>query len=1147
MSNDVQYHGDGRTSFVPSRTIRHQLILSIGVPVLVLIGVGLVLGNQVSRLSQNAKQVERGQQVIAKLHEVHNQIVDQETALRGFLITGVRSFLEPHHRATPEQSMRELESLLRGDPQQQQEAAELRARYEGWLSAAQIAVKEGRAAEARALGAMIDRKSRMDEVRATVEALLQREQSASEVREALLAESGKNTQFILLGLIGAAALALALVSRRNVRAIAVTYHSALADAGRIREQLEQEAWLRNGQIQLSEVTRGEHSIDELALRSLDALLPMVEAEAGALYVSEGEGLRCRALLGVSGKRRGELVSPSESLVGRAAKQIEPLVIEEVPADYFVIGSGTGASDARKVALVPTVADGVVHGVLELGFFRAPDARVRELLNRITEPLGIAVRSAQHRARLRELLAKSQQQAEELHTQQEELRAANEELTEQSSALFEAQTQLEERQQELQHSNLNLERQASALRATQARLLEQAAELSRASQYKSEFVANMSHELRTPLNSSLILAKLLAENKQGNLTPEQIKYAETIYAAGNDLLNLINDILDLSKIEAGHMQVDLASLPIPRITEAVLRMFDPIAKQRGLWLTVQLAPDLPGTVETDVFRVQQILKNLLSNALKFTESGGVSLTVSHREGTVHFAVRDTGIGIPEDQHELVFEAFRQADGASTRKHGGTGLGLAICRDLSRLLGGDVTLVSTPGQGSTFTLSLPVKYRGDAHGAIATPPPPSSSRGSPSSRSRRSTPQRLERVGAIPDDRDQLEDGHRTLLVVEDDLKFAKVVLDQAREFGYQCVVAVTADEALALVKSAAPCAVVLDINLPDHSGLSVLDRLKRDPETRHLPVHVMSVADMAKEALSMGAMGYALKPVTREGLHEAFKKLEEKLSTRMRRLLVVEDDEVARAGICELLGAADVQTIAVGCVAEALAALRESTFDCMVTDLTLPDATGYDLLERMTEDEGYAFPPVIVYTGRSLSGEEEQRLRRFSSAIIVKGARSPERLLDEVTLFLHQVEAELPPERQRMLRTARDREALFEGRRILIVEDDVRNVFALSSVLEPKGASVAVARNGREAVERVEEDAEIDLVLMDIMMPEMDGIAAMRAIRAQERFARLPIIALTAKAMRDDQERCLEAGANDYIAKPIDVQMLLSLLRVWMPK
>jgi CheY-like chemotaxis protein len=748
-------------------------------------------------------------------------------------------------------------------------------------------------------------------------------------------------------------------------------------------------------------------------------------------------------------------------------------------------------------------------------------------------------------------------------QQEELRTANEELEEQSRALEESQTALENQQAELEQTNEQLADQAAsldlkngALTLAQDQLRERALELERASRYKSEFLANMSHELRTPLNSSLILAKLLSDNVTGNLNEEQVRFAQTIYSAGNDLLNLINDILDISKVEAGKLELVPEELPLRRVIEGLARTFEPLARQKALTFSVEVAADVPASIHTDRQRLEQIMKNLLSNGVKFTDAGTVRLGVSATaDGWVQFTVQDSGIGIAPEQQERIFDAFHQADGSTARKYGGTGLGLSISRDLTTLLGGTLTVASAPGEGSTFTLSLP------RNGTVSATPPPAQ----PFQLVHAAAPPRTPAPAPVPaaaaaapepdpqpaaprfaDDRAQPADGRRTVLVVEDEPAFARILYGLAHDMEFRCLVALTAGEGLELAGSENPDAILLDIRLPDGSGLSVLQQLKDNPATRHIPVHVVSSMENGGEALHLGAIGYALKPTSREQLEEVFMKLKQKSAQQVKRVLLVEDDERQRDSVVRLIADNDVEIAAVGSGGEALELLRSQIFDCMIIDLKLPDMQGNELLQRMSQEELCSFPPVIVYTGRNLTRDEEAELLKYSRSIIIKGARSPERLLDEVTLFLHKVESQLSSERQHMLKSVRGRDRVFEGRTILLVDDDVRNVFALTSALEQRGAHVEVGRNGFEAIAKLDEVDAVDLVLMDVMMPGMDGLEATRRIRQDPRFARLPIIAITAKAMKDDQEQCLAAGANDYLAKPIDLTRLYSLLRVWMP-
>jgi CheY-like chemotaxis protein/signal transduction histidine kinase len=862
----------------------------------------------------------------------------------------------------------------------------------------------------------------------------------------------------------------------------------------------------------------------------------------------------------------ERFKPREGLLGQAAVEGRPFIIREVPDGYLTVASALGQDKPRHLVISPASADGAVNTVVELGFINPVDANILALLEQASEAIGVAVRSANYRAELQSLVEETQRQSEELQVQSEELRVSNEELEEQSRALKESQARLELQQSELEQTNSQLEEQTQQLEAqrddlarTTATVELKARELEQASQYKSDFLANMSHELRTPLNSSLILAKLLADNQAGNLTGEQVKFAQTIQSSGNDLLNLINDILDLSKIEAGHVEIRPEEMSLERLSKDIQQVFQPIAQEKNLAFAIDIAPECPATIDTDVQRLEQVLKNLLSNAFKFTERGKVELAIRRSgDGRIALSVTDTGIGISEEQQQSVFEAFRQADGTISRKYGGTGLGLSISRELVRLLGGSLRLRSREGEGSTFTIMIPEKYNpasvSPREPRISVPADPVVQRAIASPAApvplSRKVPAAFSRK--VDDDRDALTDTKRMLLVVEDDEAFARILRDLSREMGFQTLVAGTAEEALNLAKHYMPSAIVLDVGLPDQSGLAVLDRLKRDALTRHIPIHVVSASDHAQTALSLGAVGYMLKPVKREELADVLKKLEAKLSQRMHRVLIVEDDAVQRAAVGKLLTSHDVETVAAGTAAECLELLKQQTFDCMVLDLSLPDASGYSLLETLSREDAYSFPPVIVYTARDLSSDDEQRLRRYSKSIIIKGAKSPERLLDEVTLFLHQVVSELPDEQQKMIRKAWNRDSILEGRRILVVEDDVRNVYALTNILEPRGARVEIARNGREALDLLEKsttqpDQAIDLVLMDVMMPVMDGLTATRQIRKRPEWKALPVITLTAKAMPDDQQRCIDAGANDYMAKPLDVEKLLSLVRVWMPR
>ena len=921
-----------------------------------------------------------------------------------------------------------------------------------------------------------------------------------------------------------------------------------------------QTWLRIGQMGLGERIQGDQTLEMLGNNVVSFLAPFLGAQVGAIYIAEGpDRFRRFAGYALQPNLPHDSIRRGDTLIGQAVRDNRPIHLVDVPVDYVQpIGSAIGQGAPREILIAPASIDGAVQAAVEFGFLGPTDGSQQELLELLSAMIAVAVRASKDRTRLEELLEETQHQAEELQTQQEELRVNNEELDEQSRALKESQVQMELQQVELEQTNAQLEEQTQllenqkeALSKQQDLLMERAADLERANLYKTQFLANMSHELRTPLNSTLILAKILGDNKDGNLTEQQVKFARTISTAGNDLLALINDVLDLSKIEAGKIDLKPEAVQIAKAIDEQSKLFQPQAERRGIkFSTTVLAGhcghdrDGPATPGAD------------------SEESMLQRGEVHRSGA-RWRCRSPPTLTPSSSPSAIPESASPR--ASTAIYS---------RRFSRPMAAFTAILAGPA----WVCRFPATWRSDlAAGSRcrAFPARAASSRSHCRTSCRRETgcfrqspvqsevkrgpvnetavpKPRRPAAAQIEDDRTRLQPHARRILVIEDDVAFAAILRDLAREMDFQCIVTHSATDGLLAAAELRPCAILLDINLPDYSGLGVLEQLKRNSATRHIPVHITSVADHAQGALELGAVGYALKPVTREKLVNALRRLETKLSQGVRRVLVVEDDERQRDSIRELLTMADLEITAVASAGRALEALRSVTFDCMVMDLILPDFSGFELLERMAEQEEVSVPPVIVYTGRALSEDDEQKLRRFSKSIILKDARSPERLLDEVTLFLHQVESTLPADRQRMLKIARAQDVVFKGRRILIVEDDVRNVFALTSLLEPKGAQVQIARNGHEALDALSKATtggaeRIDLVLMDVMMPEMDGFTAMREIRKRPEWKKLPIIALTAKAMRDDLEACMAAGANDYIAKPLDVEKLLSLIRVWMPK
>lgn len=930
-----------------------------------------------------------------------------------------------------------------------------------------------------------------------------------------------------------------------------------------RSRLTEADWFQKGQVQIAKAIQGDMSLEKLGAQALSALAQRMDARAGVIYSRQGKRLERFGQWGGDDSALPQTIEAGDGHISRAV-ETNSVVVFKADADT-ALGWGSGLFKGRAAysVIVPT-HDGIsCNGAIELGVDRPPSEGALHLMERVGEKVGVAMRSAQYRTQLQQLLEESRRQSEELRSYSEEIAATNAELEEQTRALKESQQLLEHQQSELEEQNAQLESQTqlledqrSALVQSRKSLEDQARTLERESRYKSEFVANMSHELRTPLNALLIMSRLLAENRGRTLTDEQVRWAQTIESSGQDLLTLINDILDLSKIEAGKLDLIRAEVDPQTVARKLIRGFEVQARSKGLQLKADIAPHV-GVMHTDTNRLEQVLRNFLSNALKFTERGSVTLKIAPTDTGVAFSVTDTGIGIAESEQDAVFDAFRQADGTISRRYGGTGLGLSISRELADLLGGRISLTSVPGEGSTFTLEvprdLPVQAGGDT---VVTAPALPQKRHSPKLAEAAQTVDAgapaLTPLPGIIDDRDSISQSDRVMLVVEDDPTFAQILNDLAKELGFKCLCVGRADEAVKAARYYVPHAIVLDVGLPDHSGLSVLDQLKRDTATRHIPVHMVSGEDYTHEALSQGAMSYMLKPVQREELATAIQRLEQRLEQRVRRVLIVEDDPAQLEGLKALLGNEEVETIGAATAAEALAAFRSQSMDCIVLDMSLPDATGFDLLEMLDSDDDPSFPPVIVYTARSLTEAEEQRLRRHSKSIIIKGAKSPERLIDEVTLFLHQVVSDLPEKQREMLAASLNRDVMLEGRRILVVEDDIRNVYALTGIFEPHGATVQIARNGREALDvlgRIADGAQpkVDLVLMDVMMPEMDGMTATREIRKIDRWKNLPIIMLTAKAMADDQNQCLAAGANDYLSKPLDVDKLLSLTRVWMPR
>ena len=906
-------------------------------------------------------------------------------------------------------------------------------------------------------------------------------------------------------------------------------------------------WLKTNLARFTGMLQGQRDLTSVGRMMLSELAPLVNAQQGVIYQMETENSAGMVLLsafaddGQEGHRQHLRVG--EGLVGQCAAEKRRMLISDVPKNAVPVRSGLFEAVPKNVIVLPVLFEDRVKAVIELASLSAFTASHLAFLEQLTASIGIVLNSIEATMQTEGLLKQSQQLATELQTQQKELQQTNEQLAQKAQQLAEQNVEVERKNQEIEQARRALE--------------EKAKELALTSKYKSEFLANMSHELRTPLNSILVLGQQLSDNADSNLTPKQVEFARTIHGAGTDLLNLISDILDLSKIESGTVSVEAEEVFFASLLEMIGRPFKHEAENRRLSFEVAADPHLTRSLVTDSKRLQQVLKNLLSNAFKFTEHGGVRLSVAPVDSgwsenhpilngaasVIAFEVSDTGIGIPTEKQRIIFEAFQQADAGTSRKYGGTGLGLAISRELASLLGGEIQLRSQPGKGSTFTLYLPKTYVG-----------PSNAMGTLTERKASASAAAIHLAGAallehpaetIPDDRESLAPGDNVLLIVEDDPHYARVLADLSRDKGFKVLVASRGAEALALAREYNPTAVSLDVFLPDMLGWTVLNHLKQDPATRHIPVQMLTMDEDRHHGLARGAFSFVTKPTTPEGLESALEKIKTYSAPRRRRLLVVEDNPAEQLSIRELLTHTDIDVTVAETGTEALMSVNENTFDCVVLDLRLPDMSGFDVLERIGNSPTLSDLPVVVFTGKDLSSEEDARLHTLARSVVVKDVESPERLLDETALFLHRVVTDLPPEKQRMLeRLHRSDEALV-GKKVLVVDDDVRNIFALSSVLERRGMMVLTAGTGREAIKTLESTKDVAIVLMDIMMPEMDGYETMQVIRQNAALRRLPIIALTAKAMKGDREKCLEAGASEYLAKPVNTDQLLSALRMWL--
>jgi CheY-like chemotaxis protein/signal transduction histidine kinase/HAMP domain-containing protein len=932
-------------------------------------------------------------------------------------------------------------------------------------------------------------------------------------------------------------------TRGEVAELKDNINTMISNLRETTESNREQDWLKTNLAKFTGMLQGQRELQTVGQMLLTELAPLVNAQQGTIYHLTGSNgtttLRLLSSYAQGGNRQiTESILLGEGLAGQCAVEKKRILLTDVPPDFITISSSLGKAQQVSIIVLPVLFEGQTKAVIELATLQNFGTGSLAFLDLLTQSIGAVFNTIEATMRTEGLLTQSQQLTVELQSRQSELQKTNEELGTKARLLAEQNAEVERKNTEVEQARRALE--------------EKAAELALTSKYKSEFLANMSHELRTPLNSILILSQQLAGNSGGNLSDKQVEFSRNINSSGSDLLHLINDILDLSKIESGTVTVEVEEISFAALRDTIERNFRHVAEAKNLPLHVRFAEDLPRFMHTDPKRLHQILKNLISNAVKFTAHGQVEVRVGFATkgwSTEHsvlnaaphilaFSVEDTGIGVPSEKQRLIFEAFQQADAGTSRKYGGTGLGLAISRELAVLLGGEIKLASVFGQGSTFTLYLPLNYSG-----------PDSAKATRASSvaietARLLTVLPITREEHIEDDRNEIEEGEPVLLIVEDDPHYARILLGLARDEGFRGIVATKGALGISLARQFHPVAISLDISLPDMLGWTVLNQLKLDPATRHIPVQIITVEEERQHGLAHGAFSYLVKAPTTEGLKTAFDRIKDFTAPRAKRLLIVEDNDIERQSIVELLGYKDIEMVAVATGGEALEAMLDKSFDCVVLDLRLPDMTGFELLEKMHAEPALADVPVVVFTGKELTAEEQTQLKAMAKSIVLKDVQSPERLLDETALFLHRVVTDLPEEKQKMLERLHGSNEILRGRKVLVVDDDARNIFALTSLLENQEMDVVSATNGRNAIDIIQNTSDLSIVLMDIMMPEMDGYETMREIRKAPEFRTIPILALTAKAMKGDREKCLDAGASDYIAKPVNTDQLLSLMRVW---
>ena len=1107
---------------------------------IILFGVAIFSYRNSEKFIASNAWVDHTNKVLYEFSQILLSSVDAETGARGYVITGNENFLEPYSagKIGMFEHLNKVRELTKDNPAQQKNIDELETELNKHIIHlnAYIDLRKKDFNTAQQLVLTGEGKKIEDGIRKIIGQASQVEKNLLEERKKASDEDARNFNIIFVVLIIIIILVLIsvyLIITANLRALK-----------KAEAETANKNWLLSGNAELNKKTEGEKEIKELGEDVIAQLVTYLNAQVGAIYVAEKDQL---AWVGgyayTASANQLPVLHIGQGMVGQVAREKKPVVFKDIPDDYLKINSALGNTSPKNILVYPFQHSGQLKAVVEIGSLKEFSPLDMQFMELVAENIGTSFNSSQSRTKLKELLEETQVQSEELQSQQEELRQVNEELEEQAQNLKQQQEELQMTNEELEEQTQILETKNKEVETARHDIEQKTKQLELSSKYKSEFLANMSHELRTPLNSLLILSRDLSENKKKNLSDDQVESAEIIYKSGQDLLVLINEVLDLSKIEAGKMSINVEEVELQKFAEDLLQEFKHMASQKSLSLTSVIGEGAPASIYTDPQRLSQVLKNFVSNAIKFTHTGSIQIAIRRdTEKTVAISVIDTGIGIPEDKQMIIFEAFQQADGGTSRKYGGTGLGLSISRELARLLEAEIQLTSKLNQGSKFTIIVPVELQHEnlPEKKTIAPKPVVFTSGTGQASPYLHYP-------ALEDDRSQINEEDKVVLVIEDDLKFATVLFKQAKEKGFKCLSAATGEDGLMLAIKYIPDAIILDIDLPGIDGHQVLAQLKADPVVRHIPVHIISVNERTLKPIKEGAVEYLMKPVGKKELEDAFNRIQDFINRKMKNLLIIEDDANARKAISKLIGNGDVKCFEAGTAEEALTIYNNTPFDCIVLDIGLPDMNGFDLIYQLDKIKDRNIPPIIIYTGKELSKEENEELQKYAESIIIKGVKSEERLLDETALFLHRTISNLPDAKQVIINNLYDKETVFNGKKVLVVDDDMRNVFALSKVLKERGMEVIKADNGVNALDILNTLDHLDMVLMDIMMPEMDGYEAMGRIRSLGKWKDLPMIALTAKAMKDDKQKCMDAGANDYITKPLDVERLLSLMRVWLSK